>query len=100
VPEPADFATKIKAARVLVDGGSMRSAAAASGLNVSTISRYVSNEDEEFADAVRAVEEYDAANPPVDVLPNLMAGSRGLPIGSEGPNMNDRLRAAAGRSSE
>jgi hypothetical protein len=98
VPDRADFETKVKVARVLADGGSMRQAAARAGVNVSTVSRWSSGEEPDFMAAQRAVSAWDETHPPVDFFPDLVAGSRGVPLGTEGPNMNDRIRAAAGRA--
>lgn len=100
MPDRADFETKVKVARVLVDGGSMRQAAAAAGINVSTVSRYVANEEPDFMAAVDAVREYDEQHPPEAEtdFPNLYAGARGISFGVVGPDFNTLIREAAGRA--
>lgn len=97
MPDRADFEVKIKAARALADGNSIRGSAAIAGVNASTVSRWLLAQEEEFMAAQEAVAQYDAENPAEAVFPDLYAGARGVPFGEVGPDMNTLIRQAAGR---
>jgi hypothetical protein len=97
MPERAEFETKIKAARALADGHSIRGSAASAGVNASTLSRWLAAQEPDFMAAQEAVAEYDAVHPVEPAFPDLYPGSRGVSFGEVAPDMNELLREAAGR---
>lgn len=100
VADRADFETKLRVARALADGDSMRQAANAAGVNVSTVSRWALAHEPEFEAARMAVAEFDAAHPVESPLPDVHAGVRGdawTQAVSSNAQINEMIRAAAGR---
>lgn len=97
MPPRTEFETRLKAARVVASGGSLREAARQTGLNVSTISRWAADEEPEFMEALEVVRAYDELHADDHVAaPTVFAGALGRVLGDE-ISMNDRIRAAAGR---